>query len=148
MTIHEAVVLRLFVYAAAGRDSRAYSFVDFLAALCRQAHDDFGALCSVTNCIRRKGLEEFFDEQHDEDILAYDHASRILIGKLWIEGVAKLRKKGDGTVEVLDRQIDVDAGRHFISFRDRMADQAFGFSSRTGRTSILPTRAGGILDAT
>src|SRR5215208_349074 len=93
-----------------------------------------------------EGPEERRRQQHHERLIADHHAGGLLVRELLIEGEAERREEIHRFFEIGDLDVDEDLARlcrsHGFSCRYR------GSSSRTGRTSMLPSRAGGILAAT
>jgi len=102
MCIHKTVVLWLVVGASTSGDCLVNHRIDCFSALRRQAHKHFGAFRGITNCFGRKGLEPVFSQEHDEDVLAHNHAGSRLVGELRIKAEAKFGEKLNGLIELFD----------------------------------------------
>jgi hypothetical protein len=114
MCIHKPVVLRFVVSGAASGDRFTHCFIDLRPTLARQAYQHFRTFGGIANFIRRKGFELVMNQQHDENVIAYDHAGSGFVGKLGIEGEAELGKKLYGLIEIFYRQIDENFSGHVV----------------------------------
>ena len=93
VAVHEALILRLLVGRSTGSYCFANQLVDFVPALRRQAHQDFGVLGCVTNLLRREALELVLHQQHNINDRADDDAGRGCVGELRIKGEPKLAEE-------------------------------------------------------
>src|SRR3981081_238777 len=123
MSVHETVVLWFLVGCSARGDRITNHFIDLSPALGRQTYKHFCVLLCIANFFGSKSLELGFSQQHDEYVIAHDHAGGRLVGKLRIELEAEFCKELYGLIEILDWQIHKDFGGHVVSFRNFVARQ-------------------------
>src|SRR5919109_1749862 len=100
MSIHKTVILWFIVGCAAGDDGLAHHFIDVFSALRRQTHQHFCTFRGITNGFGSKSLELVLSQEHDEYVLAHNHASGRLVSKLRIECEIEFRKKLDRLIEI------------------------------------------------
>ncbi|MNV47265.1 hypothetical protein D3C71_1391260 [compost metagenome] len=104
--VHEAVVLRLARYGAAGSACAGDQVVDFGAAFARQADQHFGCLFGVHQRFAGKALEEIARQEHGVDVIADDHAGALLVGEIRVEGEAQLLEEVLRFLHVADGDVD------------------------------------------
>src|SRR6266511_5291456 len=100
MAIHKTVILWFIVGCSAGGDCLANYFIDFFSALRRQTHQHFCTFRGITNCFGSKSLELVLSQEHDEDVLAHNHASGRLVSKLRIEFEIEFSKELYRLIEI------------------------------------------------
>jgi hypothetical protein len=74
------------------------------------------ALACVTDLLGGEFLELGARQKHDEDVLAHDHASSRLVGKLGIKVEAETSEELHRPIEISDRKIHENLGVHGFSF--------------------------------
>src|SRR3569833_1943797 len=114
MAIHEAMVLGFVVGRTASSNGSAYHGVHRCPTVARQADQHFRMSHGIAYRLGREALEAIAYQQHDEDVVADDHASCRVVGELLVEAEAELGEESDRTPEVGNGQIDEYLGGHGI----------------------------------
>jgi hypothetical protein len=110
--IHEPMIVRLLVGPPSTGNGLLYHVIDLLLALTRETHQHLRVRGGVADGIRGQGLELIVGHQHDEDVVAHDHATGCLIGNLRMKRETELREERDGLPEVSYRKSHKYLGRH------------------------------------
>jgi hypothetical protein len=113
MGVHEPIVLRIIVGAAASGDRLSHQLINLRLAFTGQRDENFRAPGSVADFFRREFLELGVRKQHDVDVRAHNHASGCFISELRIERKAKALEEVHGLAEILDWQINEYLRSHF-----------------------------------
>ena len=114
MGVHEPIVLRIIVGAAASGDRLSHQLVNLRLAFTGQRDENFRAPGRIADFFRREFLELGVREQHDVDVRAHNHASGCFISELRIERKAQALEEVHRLAEVLDRQINEYLRSHFL----------------------------------
>ena len=93
VAIHEPMIHRFSGRCPACGDCLAHHYIHLGAAGARQGYDGLGIFSGIANLLFGKCLKKFLDQQHDENVIADDHAGGIFIGEIRVERKAELGKK-------------------------------------------------------
>src|SRR5262245_65162776 len=96
----------------------ARAFATRSSTWARESHETqvstSGGFRRVGDALARERAEELLHEQHHVQVLAEDHAGRVLVGELRVERVAELREEIHGALQVPDGQVDEDLQVHGV----------------------------------
>ena len=134
--VHEAVVLRVHGVLPTSGDGFLHHLVHFGPAIAREREEPLRVLGRVAELLLGERPEEGFAEEHDEGLLADDHAGGLVVGELRVELEAELREEVHRLLQIADGQVDEELSGTLLCHDSSLGRKvALHLGARIGRTA-------------